>query len=397
MTTTGGIYINNRCVCKGDTTGPGSARTVLRDPVVEVAVLETARGGILRAGLGYDLADVAVVTNLAPYHLGQDGIETLEDLFWIKSLVVEAVKKEGHVVLNADDAFAARFARRARANLVFFSMYGNNLLVRRHLSAGGCAVFVKEGIVYFCRGEEAVRMIGLKAIRAGMGGRALHNLENALAATAAACVCGLPPAVVRQGLRSFGAELTDNPGRLMVRRLGRVTVIVDYGHNAPAFRRIAEFARRLKPHRLLGVVGVPGDRGDDQIEAAGEAVGATFDELFIKEDRDLRGRAPGETAGLLYRGARQAGLPQFSLNLIPDEAEAARSALRRAQSGDVLVIFYEDLEGVLAVLDLVENGQKPAAAPGEAMTTGSGTGLAPGHPIGAGAALPEATEKIAAT
>ena len=351
MTTTGGIYINGRCVCKGDTTGPASARTVLRDPAVEVAVLETARGGILRAGLGYDLADVAVVTNIAPDHLGQDGIETLEDLFWIKSLVVEAVKKDGHVVLNADDSFAARFAERTRANLVYFSMHGNNLLVRRHLSAGGCAVFVKDGIVYFCRGEEATRIIGLKAIRAGMGGRALHNLENALAATAAACVCGLPPAVIRRGLRTFGTEFDHNPGRLMIRRIGRVTVIVDYGHNAPAFGRIAEFARSLRPRRLLGVVGVPGDRGDEQIEAAGEVVGAAFDELFIKEDMDLRGRAPGETAGLLYNGARQAGLPQTYLHRIPSEAEAAREALRRAQAGDVVVIFYEDLDSVLAVLE----------------------------------------------
>ena len=369
MATTGGIYINTSCVCKGDTTGPNSARTVLRDPAVEVAVLETARGGILRAGLGYDLADVAVVTNIASDHLGQDGIETLEDLFWIKSLVAEAVKKDGYVVLNADDSFAARFAQRTRANLVYFSMYGNNLLVRRHLSTGGCAVFAKDGSVYFCRGEEAVRIIGLKAIRAGMGGRALHNLENALAATAAACVCGLHPAVIRHGLRTFGTELAHNPGRLMVRRMGRVMVIVDFGHNASAFRRIAEFARSLKPRRLLGVVGVPGDRGDDQIEVAGEALGAAFDELFIKEDNDLRGRTPGETAGLLYKGACRAGLPQVCLNLIPGEAEAAQEAFRRAQPGDVLVIFYENLEVVLAVLDAVESSHTPAAAPGGAMSS----------------------------
>ena len=194
-----------------------------------------------------------------------------------------------------------------------------------------------------------------------MGGRALHNLENALAATAAACVCGLPPAAIRRGLRTFGAELAHNPGRLMIRRMGRVTVIVDYGHNAPAFRRIAEFARSLKPRRLLGVVGMPGDRGDDQIEAAGEAVGVAFDELFIKEDSDLRGRAPGETAGLLHNGARQAGLPQACLHRIPGEAEAAREALRRSQPGDVVVIFYEDLDSVLAVLEPAENVPPPPA------------------------------------
>lgn len=375
MTTTGGIYINGRCLRKGDTTGPASARTILRDPAVEVAVLETARGGILRAGLGYDLADVAVITNIAPDHLGQDGIENLDDLFWIKSLVVDAVKKDGHVVLNADDSFAARFARRTGANLVYFSMHGNNLLVRRHLSAGGSGVFVKDGVVYFCRGESSTRIIGLRAIRAGMSGRALHNLENALAATAAACVCGVHPAMIRRGLRTFGTELAHNPGRLMVRRIGRVTVIVDYGHNAPAFRRIAEFARSLKSRRLLGVVGVPGDRRDDQIVAAGEEVGAAFNELFIKEDRDLRGRTPGETAGLLLTGAQRAGLPQSCLHLIPGETEAAREALRRAQPGDVVVIFYEDLDEVLAALEPADSASVgPATA-----VVGAGTPVAAGR------------------
>ncbi len=324
---------------------------MLGDPAVQLAVLETARGGILRGGLGYDRADVAVVTNMASDHLGQDGIETMEDLFWIKSLVVEAVRREGHVVLNADDPYASGFPRRARAPVVYFSLHECNLLVRRHLGTGGCAVFVKEGVVYYCRGEAAVRIIGLKAIRAGMGGRAVHNLENALAATAAACACGLPPEAIRRGLRTFGAESAHNPGRLMLRRLGRVTVIVDYGHNAPAFRRIVEFARCLKPRRLLGVAGVPGDRGDAQIVAAGEELGAAFHELFIKEDRDLRGRTPGETAGLLQSGARQAGLPPSFLHVVLSETEAAREALRLARPGDVVVIFYEDLDGVMGVLE----------------------------------------------
>jgi cyanophycin synthetase len=132
-----------------------------------------------------------------------------------------------------------------------------------------------------------------------MGGRALHNLENALAAAAAAWVAGVPPAVIRKGLRTFGSDHSHNPGRLMIHRVGRVTVIVDYGHNAPAFRRISEFVRTLKPRRLIGVVGVPGDRRDDQIIDAGEVAGKGFDELYIREDRDLRGRQPGETSGLL--------------------------------------------------------------------------------------------------
>lgn len=360
MTTTGGVYIDGDCLCTGDTTGPASARMVLRDPRVEVAILETARGGILRGGLGYDLADVAVVTNIGPDHLGQDGIETLEDLFWVKSLVVEAVRKDGFVILNADDPFASRFARRARGQVVYFSLRENNLLVRRHLGTGGRAVFVKEGIVYFARGEEILRLISLKGIRAGIGGRALHNLENAIAAAAAAWVCRLPLALIRRGLRTFGAQLSHNPGRLIIRRVGKVTVIVDFGHNAPAFRRISEFARALKPRRLLGVIGVPGDRCDEQIVAAGEAAGAGFDEVFLKEDRDLRGRAPGETARLLYVGARRAGLPASFLHIVPEETAAVRRALGRACPGDVVVVFYEELEPVLRVLEEAEDAIRKA-------------------------------------
>lgn len=369
MATTGGVYINNRCLLQGDTTGPASARLVLQDRSVEVAVLETARGGIVRGGLGYDRADVAVVTNIGSDHLGQDGIETLEDLFWVKSLVVEAVKKDGYVVLNADDPFAPRLQQRARGEVVYFSLHEDNVLVRRHLSTGGCAVFVRGGVVYFGQGDDAVRIIGLKAIRAGMGGRARHNLENALAAAAAACAAGVAIPAIRKGLRTFGADNDHNPGRLMLSQLGKITVIVDYGHNAPAFRRIAEFARTLRPRRLIGIVGVPGDRRDDQIIQAGEVAGADFDKLYIREDRDLRGRAPGETAELLYKGARLGGLSAGALQIIPDIFSALEEALRQGEPGDVVVVFYEELEPVLKFLsDTAGDSEQQKGTPQKAVS-----------------------------
>ncbi len=368
LATTGGVYIGERCIFSGDTTGPKSARAVLRHPDVEVAVLETARGGILRGGLGYDKADVAVVTNIGPDHLGQDGVETLDDLFWVKSLVVEAVKESGYVVLNADDPYATRFASRAGGQVVYFTLHEDNLLVRRHLGAGGSAVFVRQGVVYAGSGCRAVRIISLKSIRAGMGGRAVFNLENALAATAAAFFLGVPVAVIRRVLRTFGCDSIHNPGRLNIWHLGRITVIVDYGHNAPAFRRVAEFARTLRPRRLLGVIGVPGDRGDEQIIAAGEAAASGFDELFIKEDSDLRGRAPGEVARLLCKGARRAGMPAPLLHVITEEVAAVKEALRRACHGDVVVVFYERLEPVMELLAAAEK-ELPAggAAPAQAL------------------------------
>lgn len=357
MTTTGGVYINNNCILEGDTTGPESARTVLQDPTVEIAILETARGGILRGGLGYDLADVAVVTNIGSDHLGQDGIESLEDLFWVKSLVVEAVKDDGYVVLNADDSFAPRLAAASRGQVIYFSLHEDNVLVRRHLGAGGSAVFVRNGIVYYGCGKELVRLIRVKSIKAGMGGRALHNLENALAAAAAAYSCGLSPIAIRRGLRTFA----DNPGRLMVYQIRDITIIVDYGHNGPAFQRIAEFARTLRPRRLTGVIGVPGDRRNDQIIQAGEVAGAKFDEVYIREDKDLRGRAPGETAKLLYTGVRRAGLHPGKVHIIPDIIDAFKESLQEAKPGDVVVVFYEELEPVLDYLRSVERRDKKYA------------------------------------
>lgn len=362
MTTTGGVYINNKRILDGDSTGPDSARAILQDSTVGVAILETARGGILRGGLGYDSADVAVVTNIASDHLGQGGIETLEDLFWVKSLIVEAVKKDGVVILNADDPFAPRLADNSRGEVIYFSLHENNVLVRRHLGAGGRAVFVKSGFVFYGCGEDAVCLIKMKAIRAGMGGRATHNLENALAAATAAYVSGVPLAAVRRGLRSFGADHDDNPGRLMIQEVGGVTVIVDYGHNAPAFQKIAEFARTLGRDRLIGVIGVPGDRRSDQIIHAGEVAAAGFDELYIREDEDLRGREPGETAKLLYTGARRAGMPAVNLHVIPDTVLAVKESLRQAKPGDVVVIFYEELNPVLECLQSLERKGKQETA-----------------------------------
>ncbi len=358
MTTTGGVYLNDKCLIEGDTTGPDSARTVLQDPTVEVAILETARGGILRGGLGYDLADVAVVTNIGSDHLGQDGIESLEDLFWVKSLVVEAVKKDGYVVLNADDPFAPRLAAVSRGRVVYFSTHEDNVLVRRHLAAGESAVFVRNGIVYYGSGEELVRLIRLKSIKAGMGGRAVHNLENAMAAAAAAYSCGLSPSTIRRGLRTF----SDNPGRLMMHQVGNTIVIVDYGHNAPAFQKIAEFARTLRPRCLTGIIGVPGDRRNDQIIHAGEAAGVKFDELYIREDKDLRGRAPLETAKLLHTGARRAGLSPAKLHIIPDVVDALKESLKQAKPGDIVVVFYEDLQPVMDYLRTIEQEEKKGAA-----------------------------------
>ena len=348
--TSDGVFINGRCVYKGDTTGPRSARMVLTDPAVEAAVLETARGGIIRAGLGYDLADVAVVTNISDDHLGQDGVETLHDLMRVKSLVVEAVRPDGAVVLNADDPYVLSMAERASAPVVMFSAESTNLALVKHVLKGGLGLFVKGGYVWAARGEQTERLASVRSIPATLEGRARHNVQNALAAAGAALALGVPRRAIIAGLKGFACVPEINPGRFNIFRLGEVRLVVDYGHNAAAYEAAIRTARQLRPRRLIGVIGVPGDRRDSAIETLGRIAGSGFDSCFLKEDTDRRGRRPGEVAQLLRRGCLAAGMAEGTMTEVLDERQALLQALATAGAGDVVVIFYEYLDAVLAAL-----------------------------------------------
>ena len=340
MTTTDGIYIGRRLIRPGDTTGPASARTILEDPSVQAAVLETARGGIIRGGLGYDRSDVAVVTNISADHLGQDGLESIEDLVFIKSLVVEAVSPRGSVILNADDPNVLKMVFRARAPVVFFSCQEGNLVVLRHLQAGGRALLVRDGALYWHQGQSQERLMEVSRIPSAFNGLAVHNLQNALAAAAAAIALGLSPSKVAAGLESFRPSAEDNPGRGNFYFYGSARVLLDYGHNPAALEATLKFASRLGCRRLIGVIGVPGDRSDQLIRRCGRVCAPYLHFAVIKEDADRRGRLPGETARLLREGMRQQPLAPPH-RLILDELEAVRYALSLAGEGDLVVVFYE--------------------------------------------------------
>lgn len=367
MTTSDGIYVDGRKIMDGDTTGPRSAKALLANREVEVAVLETARGGILREGLGYDLSDVAIVTNVSADHLGQDGIETLEDMAEVKALVAEAVREGGAVVLNADDPLVAAMAGRVKAQVIYFSMKKDNPVVRRYLGVGGTAVFVRGSHVVVARGCQVKRIIAVKNIPATLRGIARHNLQNALAAAAGALALGVDLKTLQRGLATFTCSLEHNPGRLNIFEVGGVRIVVDYGHNAAGFESVLQAIRRLKPRRLMGVVGMPGDRLDESIVAAGRVCGRYFRELIIKEDCDLRGRKPGEVAALLKEGAVQGGLAARRIKIILPEEEAVRKALAAAYPGDTVVIFYERLGCVLKVVEEFKKEREAA----ETSRTGS--------------------------
>ena len=347
LTTTDGIYIDGERVLKGDMTGPWSARVVLTDPTIEAAVLETARGGILREGLGWDRCDVGCVLNISSDHLGLSGIESLEDLAFVKRLVVEVVREGGTSVLNADDPLVAGMAEKAEGKLMWFSTTADNSIVRAHVRAGGRACVLERGVngemITLYEGERHIPVIWTHLVPATLEGRARFNVENALAATAIAHSLGVSLEHVRQGLRTFTTSFFQAPGRCNVFDEHPFRVIVDYGHNAAAVQKMCELVKSLRCERALGVLQAAGDRRDEDIREIGRIAADTFDLLVVKEDDSRRGRAPGEVAALMRDGARQGGMRDDAIHEKLDEREAVAFALGMARPGDLLVIFADEV------------------------------------------------------
>ncbi|HUX46810.1 MAG TPA: Mur ligase family protein, partial [Desulfosporosinus sp.] len=346
MSSTEGIYINRKLWVKGDMTGPESARTVLRHPDVQVAVLETARGGILRAGLGYEYADVAVITNVSNDHLGQYGIETLEDIAHVKSLVAEVVKPHSYVVLNADDPQVVLMAKRTKGRVIYFSTEKNNICVRKHLGIGGTAVFVRRGTILLCQGSRSYRICTVKQIPVTWNGLAKHNIYNVLASVAAGWALGLSAAAIQNSLQNFSSDAEHNHGRLNLYELNGVRVFVDYGHNAAGIREVAKTLKQFKCGSLVGCITVPGDRLDESVREVGRIAAQGFKRLIIREDSDLRGRLPGEIAQLLYDEAVRCGMNPNNIEVVLSEIEAFKRGLDSCVSGDTFVMFYEHIEPI---------------------------------------------------
>ncbi len=354
LTTTGGVFVGTECLIKGDTTGPHSAQAVLRDPRVEIAVLETARGGILRSGLGYDKATVGVITNISEDHLGLDGIKDLKQLAHVKALVIEALVKQGMAVLNADDPWSMTLASRVKENLLYFSLAEDNLIIKRHLSTGQKAVFLKKDQFVYAVGDQYHSIIAVEDIPLTMQGRATFNTANALAAAAACIGLGIPISIIKEGLQTFNLTKWHNRGRCQLFQLGDIRVLLDYAHNPAAIQNILQYAKKLEPQRLLGVLGVPGDRRDQDIIEAGRVAGNYLDYCVIKEDQDLRGRRAGEVASLLWEGFKLGANKNKSGEIILPEVAAVLAALSKCKPGDLLVILYEKLEPLEELLHKLE-------------------------------------------
>ncbi|MEM9154215.1 MAG: cyanophycin synthetase [Cyanobacteria bacterium P01_F01_bin.33] len=350
FTTTDGVYVQNHLVAKGDMTGPYSARLVLRDPTVEIAILETARGGILREGLAFSECDIGIVLNVSGDHLGLRGINTLEDLARVKSVVPETVTESGYAILNADDELVANMAQDVRAKVAYFSMNPENELIRKHVSTGGIAAVYEEGYISILRGNWTLRVEKAIDIPVTLSGKAGFMIANILPATLAAYVRGISIEDIRVALGTFTNSVAQTPGRLNVFDVGDFQVLIDYAHNAAGYEAIRDVVERWGHRRAIGVIGGPGDRRDRDLQQLGEIAARMFDTAIVKEDDDLRDREPGETASLLRKGWEAADGDK-SLDEILDEVKAIQAALEWAGAGDLVVIFPAD---VRRAIDLVQ-------------------------------------------
>jgi cyanophycin synthetase len=363
MTSTDGIYIDERLVKRADASGPKSAQMVLQNPRVDFAVFEVARGGILREGLGYDRNDIAVVTNVTGDHLGLKDVHSIKQLAAVKRVVVEAVPRSGYAVLNADDPLVAEMRKHCSGSVIFFSMVEDNDLVERWVRRGGKAVTIQQqhrGEMMVIREGRRTMPIGwIHQLPATFEGRARMMVANALAAAGAAHAAGAHLHDIRQGLRSFSTSIYHAPGRLNLFDLNGVRVLVDYAHNAHGLATVGDFVERMtsaipagappgtaswQANLKMAVIATPGDRRDEDMRELGRVAGRYFDDIVIREDLNPRGRKRGETAEHILEGVREAmraGHRVGHVEIVLDEMEASRRALSRARPGDLVVLCVD--------------------------------------------------------
>ncbi len=348
-TTTDGTYIGDYLVEPGDNTGPQSAQLILQDPTVEVAVLESARGGILRSGLAFSACDVGVVLNVAADHLGLGDINTIEQMAQVKSVVAETVMPGGYVVLNADDPLVAAMADRARGQVAYFSMHPDCALIRSHTQEGGLAAVYENGYLSILKGDWKLRIEQAVNVPLTLAGRAPFMIANALAASLAAFAQGVRIEDIRDALMTFEASTQQTPGRMNLINLGRYHALVDYAHNPHSYEALGGFVKNW-PGERVGVVGGPGDRRDEDFVTLGKLSAQMFDRIIIKEDDDTRGRPRGEAAGLISTGIAQAK-PDARYETILDETTAINTALDSASLNGLVVILPESVTRAISLID----------------------------------------------
>ncbi|MAM30503.1 MAG: cyanophycin synthetase [Flavobacteriaceae bacterium] len=357
-TTSDGVYIQNRLLMTGDCTGPASAEFVLKDPTVNFAVLECARGGLLRAGLGFKNCDVAVVTNVAADHLGLKGIHTIEQLARVKGVIPETVLPDGYAILNADDDLVYEMRRSINCNLALFSMDEENTRIKALQRRGGLTAVHENGYVTICKGEWKMRIMKAEAIPLTYGGKAEFMIQNVLAAVLAAHVQGIRIEDMKVALETFIPSAAQTPGRLNLFKFENFTILLDYAHNPAGMRALKKFADKLEAsHRVCIIAGI-GDRREEDNNMIGSIAAEMSDEIIIRQDKRLRGKTEEELIKMLDDGIKMKN-PKIKTTIIPSEREAITHAVNNAKKNS-LIILCSDV--VPDALDLVQKFKEQEAS-----------------------------------
>ena len=349
FTTSDGIYIQNTLLQKGDTTGPQSAEFILKDPTVEFAVLETARGGILRSGLGFGTCDIGVLTNIKEDHLGISDIHNLKDLTRVKRVVLDSVKKDGWCILNADDDYSMRLVDDLKSKIALFSLDENNPHIKRFAREGKITCVYEEGFVTIKKGEWKIRIERVKNIPITMEGKAKFMIANVLAASLAAYVYGFEIPNIALALTTFipSAQLT--PGRLNIFNFKNFKVMIDFAHNPAGYEAIEDFLKNVEANKKIGIISGVGDRRDNDIREIGKIAGRMFDHIIIRNEKHLRGRAEDEINGLIIEGIQDANR-NVSYECIPKEIDALKHAMSLAEEGTFITALSDVITNAIELV-----------------------------------------------
>ena len=348
-TTSDGVYIQNRLLMTGDCTGPASAEFVLKDPTVNFAVLECARGGLLRAGLGFKKCDVGIVTNVAADHLGLKGIHTIEQLAKVKGVIPETVLPDGYAILNADDDLVYDMRRSVECNVALFSMDENNPRIKALQRLNGITAVYESGFVTICRGVWKMRIMKAENIPLTYGGKASFMIQNVLAAVLAAHVQGISIEDIKAALETFIPSASQTPGRLNLFEFKDFTILLDYAHNPAGMLALKKFTDELEATVKVGIIAGVGDRRDEDTNQVGSIAAEMFDEIIIRQDKRLRGRTEEELIKLLNDGIQMKD-PNKKTTIIPSEREAITHAVKNAEKGALIILCSDVIPDALELV-----------------------------------------------
>ena len=350
-TTSDGVYIQNQMMMKGDCTGPVSSTFVLRDPTVDFAVLECARGGILKSGLAFQNCDIAIVTNVSTDHIGLGGIDSLEQMAKVKAVVAETVFPHGYAILNADDDLVYRIKDDLKCNIGLFSMDENNPRIKAHCRAGGLATIFENGYVSIMKGTWKMRVIKVAEIPITYGGRAIHNIMNTLPAVLATYLYrNIKVGDIKLALQTFVPSPTLTPGRLNLFVFKHFRFLVDFAHNQAGLQFLGDFVSKMEGSPKVGIISGTGDRRDEDIRDLGKLSAQYFDEIIIRQDKNLRGRTAEEIVNLLIEGINETKSTDIPITIIYNEKEAIMYAYNNAKPGSLITIMCDVVAEALEMI-----------------------------------------------